>query len=333
MTFRELYMNGSIEFDEIFDYTSKWNFSDDTRTLREYLGLTATEEDIWISDSDEALEDFMEKEKKIKILFLDLDGTLLNDDKEITSGNHEAIQKALKQGHKIVITTGRPLASAIVLSKELGLTQDGCYAIAFNGAEIYDLYHKKTVFKETLPLPFVRYLLDAAHAQGLHCQTYSDTHILSEYDTPALHRYESLTNLTSRIVPDVMMELTTEPGKVIVIDYENHDKLVHFQESISEWADGKVEHIFSCPQYLELVAPGMSKGHAIEVLCGILGIPKCNTIAAGDAPNDISMLETAAIGVVMNNAADDIKKYGDYITQRDNNHDGIAEVIEKFLLY
>lgn len=93
MTFRELYMNGSIEFDEIFDYTSKWNFSDDTRTLREYLGLTATEEDIWISDSDEALEDFMEKEKKIKILFLDLDGTLLMMIRKL----HQAIMKQSKK--------------------------------------------------------------------------------------------------------------------------------------------------------------------------------------------------------------------------------------------
>ena len=148
-----------------------------------------------------------------------------------------------------------------------------------------------------------------------------------------MHRYESLTNLTSLIVPDVMTELTAEPGKVIVIDYENHDKLVHFQETIADWAADKTEYIFSCPQYLEFVAPGMSKGHAIEVLCGILGIPKCNTISAGDAPNDISMLETAEIGVVMQNAAEDIKKYGDYITHKDNNHDGIAEVIEKFLLY
>lgn len=64
MTFREQFMAGAIEFEEIFDYTEDWNFSDDTRTLREYLGLTEEEEDIWVSQSDEALEQFMENERK-----------------------------------------------------------------------------------------------------------------------------------------------------------------------------------------------------------------------------------------------------------------------------
>ena len=64
MTFREHFMAGTIEFDEIFDYTEDWNFSDDNRTLREYLGLTEEEEDIWVSQSDEALQAFMEKERE-----------------------------------------------------------------------------------------------------------------------------------------------------------------------------------------------------------------------------------------------------------------------------
>ena len=63
MTFRERFMNGETEFEEIFDLTDQWNFSDDLRTLREFLGLTAEEEDIWISDSDEALEEFMINER------------------------------------------------------------------------------------------------------------------------------------------------------------------------------------------------------------------------------------------------------------------------------
>lgn len=66
MTFRERYMNFETDFDEIFELTDKWNFSDETCTLREYLGLTAEEEDIWISESDEALEQLMEQERRSK---------------------------------------------------------------------------------------------------------------------------------------------------------------------------------------------------------------------------------------------------------------------------
>lgn len=64
MTFRERFMNYDAEFEEIFDLTDEWNFSDDLRTLREFLGLTAEEEDIWISESDEALEQFLKKERE-----------------------------------------------------------------------------------------------------------------------------------------------------------------------------------------------------------------------------------------------------------------------------
>lgn len=66
MTFRERFMNYEAEFDEIFDLTDKWNFSDETCTLREFLGLNAEEEDIWISESDDALEQFMEQERQVQ---------------------------------------------------------------------------------------------------------------------------------------------------------------------------------------------------------------------------------------------------------------------------
>ena len=133
MKFRERFMMGEVPFDDIFSLTDKWNFSDEACTLREYLGLTAKEEDVWISDSDDALEELMEKEKNTKAVFLDLDGTLFTDEKTFSAGNCQAIEKALAAGHHIVISTGRPLASAIMQAKELGFTKKGCFVISFNG--------------------------------------------------------------------------------------------------------------------------------------------------------------------------------------------------------
>ena len=68
-----------------------------------------------------------------KALFLDLDGTLLTDDKQIPEGNREAIYRMLEQGHSVIIATGRPLVSAVLQAEKLGLTSRGCYIIAFNG--------------------------------------------------------------------------------------------------------------------------------------------------------------------------------------------------------
>ena len=80
-----------------------------------------------------------------RILFTDLDGTLLNDKKEITPGNRAAVDEALAKGHKIVVTTGRALASGLQIAERVGLTGEGCYVIAFNGGQIYDPYHRETI--------------------------------------------------------------------------------------------------------------------------------------------------------------------------------------------
>ena len=129
MKFREAYLTGQTEFETIFDLTDEWNFSDETCTLREYLGLTAEEEDVWISQSDEALEDLLNEEKKKRLLFVDIDGTLLTTAKELTPLNAQMMDKALKQGQGIILTTGRAPASTILQSKRLHLDKKGCYMI------------------------------------------------------------------------------------------------------------------------------------------------------------------------------------------------------------
>ena len=105
-----------------------------------------------------------------------------------------------------------------------------------------------------------------------------------------------------------------------------------YQKKTNEWADGKVDRFFSSNEYLEHVAPGINKGAAVAFLCEYTGIPLCNTVAAGDAENDISMIKAAHVGCAMKNAEENVKKAADYITENDNNHDGVAEIICKFIL-
>ena len=106
-----------------------------------------------------------------RILFTDLDGTLLDDNKKITPGNQDAIDEALSQGHKIVISTGRPLAGAWAQAEKLGLIKEGCYAITYNGGQIYDSYHRKTIYGKTVAKELVAPLFREAHARDLHIQT------------------------------------------------------------------------------------------------------------------------------------------------------------------
>lgn len=269
-----------------------------------------------------------------KMIFLDLDGTLFDDKKNIPPANAQAISEALAQGHKVIICTGRPLCSAGKLFAGLGMEREGCYAITYNGGLIYDIYHRETLFKQTLPLEYVHYIFDQAGAQNVYMQTYTDDAVLCLKDTQEGRDYAERLKIDRRIVPDVFEVLgENEPCKTLAIA-ENYNRsiLEAFRELLQDWASDKVDIFFSGYEYLELVPKGISKGAAIRFLADYLHIHMENTIAVGDAENDIPMIQAAGLGVVMKNAAEDIKIYADYITELDNNAGGVAEVIRKFML-
>ncbi len=269
--------------------------------------------------------------KNTKILFTDLDGTLFDDQKNICPENRNAIKQALLAGHKIVITTGRPLFSAKKLCEELHLTEKGCYCICFNGAVIYDCFAQKAVYKKTLSHESVRRLMDEAQKAHLHSQTYSDTHVISELSNDDFDQYASICRVAHKTVPDVLKELgSNQAAKVLLIG--DHEILEQFRIQTLPWREGKIDALFSFDRYLEFVSKDVSKGNAIKILCDILDLPLSASIAVGDAENDISMIQTAHIGAVMVNAPDTIKFYGNYVTTLDNNHGGVAEIIERFML-
>ncbi len=266
-----------------------------------------------------------------KILFTDLDDTLLNSKKQITPENHQAVCQAIHKGHRIVLCTGRPLIGVLPQIHELNLEQPGSYAIAYNGGVIYDCHRKQVIYKKSLPLSYVKYIFQKARQYDLFCQTYSDTHLLAPCPSPALDTYLSGTHVPCKIIPTLPDTLEEEPAKVLVIGTEDQEQLRAYQRSIQEWAQDKVSVFYSNNIYLEHVPLGVSKGAAIEWLCSYLEIPLENTVAVGDAQNDIPMLQTARIGVAMTNASPECKASADYITEKDCEDSGVAEVIRRFL--
>lgn len=332
MKFRERYMAGETEFDEIYDLTDQWNLSDEPCTLREFLGLTAKEEDVWISESDDALQELLETERKRKIFFTDLDGTLLNDQKELSEGNRAALEELQKRGHIISISTGRALPSAIIQAKRLGLMKKNCYIICFNGGQIYDIGQQKLIYQKSLPLDLVRSLFQEAKTFGIDVQTYTDTHVITEHDNESLHKYVKIQQLPYLITDDVISQLAHEPAKVLALDYASPEHVAAFREYITKRCGDQVDIYLSHPSLLELVPPGVNKGNAVRFLCNHLGIPLKNSVSAGDAENDLTMLEASHIGAAMCNGEALLKEKADYITQADNNHDGVAEILHKFIL-
>lgn len=267
-----------------------------------------------------------------KILFTDLDGTLLNSDKEISEPNLAAIRKMTEAGHKFVISTGRPLFSALEIAKKYEFIAPGFFIVSFNGGLIYDCYRDENVFTATVPFPLMNLIFDEAKSSGIHVHTYSDHYVLAEKETPMLIHYSKVIKIPYKIVPDVMDELLHEPCKVLVADLENHMKLEAFREKLDSEVSYALNSVFSNPMLLEYGPKAATKGNAIINLCQYFDIPVSNSIACGDEENDLTMIQTAGIGVAMNNATEHIKSHSDYITKNDNNHHGIKEVIEQFII-
>ncbi|MCR5508054.1 MAG: Cof-type HAD-IIB family hydrolase [Lachnospiraceae bacterium] len=267
-----------------------------------------------------------------RILFTDLDGTLLDHDKNISPGNLGAIDQLIKAGHKFVIATGRPIQSAIKIARRYNWTGDGYYLASYNGGLIYDCSRNEAIVKYPVRREYVRHILDEAYKSGLHAHTYDDINVVSERDNEELRQYTKAIAVPAVIVPDAVSYLKEDPIKVIVISAASHEVLDSFREHMLPWCSGKLTTVFSHPTLLEFAHPKATKGLAVKFMCGHFGIPLKDSVAAGDEENDITMIEAAGIGAAMSNASGITKAAADYVTENDNDHDGIAEIINKFIL-
>ncbi|MCR5420282.1 MAG: HAD family hydrolase [Lachnospiraceae bacterium] len=267
-----------------------------------------------------------------KILFTDLDGTLLNDNKEVDGKNLDAISRLIASGHKFVISTGRPIQSAVKISEKYGWMGKGFYISSYNGGLIYDCFNHSSIVRYPIKKEYVRYIMDQAYKKGFHAHTYDSVYVVSERENEDLKYYSDAIKVDYVVVPDIMEYLKEDPIKVIVMCRESRERLMDFENSVKLYCDGKLATVFSSPVLLEFSNPMATKGLAVRHFCEHFNIPISCCVAVGDEENDISMITEAGTGIAMCNGTQTTKAAADYITENDNNSCGICEVIERFIL-
>ena len=151
-------------------------------------------------------------------------------------------------------------------------------------------------------------------------------------DNEELAYYISHTGMKYKIIKDLSEAFPMPPYKILSVDFKGKEKFLPFENYLTEKYGDKVNFFMSGDYYLEIVPKGIDKGAAVRWLCDHLGIDIENSVAAGDAQNDIAMLQAAKVAAVMCNATEEIKAYASYVTKNDNNHDGVKEIIETFIL-
>ncbi len=285
----------------------------------------------------------------MKLLFTDLDGTLLTDDKQILDVDMSAISKMLEKGHKLVLCTGRPLTSAKMLAKRYGFDRPGFFLVSFNGGLIYDYATEKSILTRRISVDDVKFIMDRAHECGMHAHTYAGDLVVSEHETEQLKTYCRIMQMdylvvndireyfgsegvTSGMAPNVPINVVVKPPiKVNIITPFDHGSLVDFRAEMRKTTAGKLFDVFSKPEMLEFSHMKSNKGDAVRFMADFYKVPLSSTIAVGDEENDCPMIEAAGVGVAMSNASEVAKKVANYVTESDNNHGGIAEVIQKFV--
>lgn len=275
----------------------------------------------------EEILDNMKKKLRTKIFFTDLDGTLLTSEKTVTTATRDALAAWTKAGNKFALCSGRALDSVKEVQETLALHYPNMYLIGSNGGEIYDCESSRFLSRVTVTKAQVSLIMRTAAECSVHCHTYTDTHIVSPAENEELRYYRRVIHTPVIITDDVTAALDREPCKCIAIELHDKAKLEHFRQTLLARTDGELQLVYSNDCYLEIISAASGKGSAVRSLCGLLGIPLQNALAAGDEANDISMLETAGLGIAMLNAKEEVKKAADVITDGDNDHDGLASVL------
>jgi len=266
--------------------------------------------------------------KRTKILFTDLDGTLLRDHREIGDYTREVLTLWANAGHKLVLCSGRDLNSVKDVKEAINLHFPGMYLIGYNGGQIWDCDNEKTIYKISLKPHQILHIMKTAAEHGIHIHTYTDTHILAPCDDKELQYYQRVIKTPVIYNPDEKTLAESDACKCLAIKLHGHDDLEKLRHDLLPWAKEEgITMLYSNPYYLEFFPSASGKGPAVKKLCELLNINPYLSVAAGDAENDISMIEASGMGIAMVNGSDDIKNAATTITEFDSDHDGLAHVL------
>lgn len=263
-----------------------------------------------------------------KMLVLDLDDTLLTDDHCISAKNKAMLIAAQEKGVKVVLASGRPTPAMLTYAKELNLAHYGSYLISFNGAVVTDMQNNSVLFERSLTKEEIHSLHDFSLANKVHIITYSEKGVVSETNSEYIDVELNLTGLPHCRVKSFKDEVRSSAVKCILLENPAYLKDVE-RKLKAERSDLSVA--LSKPFFLEVMPQGIDKAASIHFLASQLGIKQSEVIAVGNAGNDLTMIQYAGLGVWVDNVTPELRHHADVIVAS-NNNDGVAEVVERYIL-
>lgn len=270
-----------------------------------------------------------------KLICIDMDGTLLNDEKTVSERSIRTIKDAVEKGVRVAVCTGRLFTSADYYANLIG---SKIPVIAANGAYIREKDENRIIYKSPLSIEQCRKILKIVKKFDMYPHFNTPEAVLTE---KMVYTSQGYAEANKTLPPDRQIKIEVISDweetfkkyeenimKCIIAD-KDADKLSEAKKLMTEGAD--LEVVSSMRDNIEVMNAGTSKGRAVEILAGFYGIKMEEVICIGDSENDLSMIEYAGMGVAMGNGEDYVKEAAQYITDT-NNNDGVAKAIEELVL-
>lgn len=268
----------------------------------------------------------------IKLICLDIDGTLVDDNKNIPPANLEEIRRAASLGIRIAITSGRISPSTQHYMKQLGITG----AVSSLGGAMLENENHEIIEEYTLDRETCSLVNELANSNGMTLYAYYHYHWYADGTKASpywMNIEKTITTVRGIYVNDLQKEVLDKfcPNKFLVSEAD-YSKAVSFLKLLQDSCDpSKVKFFMSGPTYIEVMHPDADKGNAIRGLCRYYGLDKSEVMVCGDYYNDVFMFREAGISVAAANAPDDVKSQATYVTKLDNNQGVVADAIRHFI--
>lgn len=266
----------------------------------------------------------------IKLCTIDLDGTLFDNEKNISAMNQEAILKANEQGCKIVIASGRPIHGIVDVLAKLNLFKQDDYVICYNGAKVFNTQTGDTIYTSTISGRTIKEIYFESKRLGLFFHAFrKNEQLITPLENPYTDVEKRINHIDAKVVDIDSIKDDEEFLKCMIVGAE--EDLTKGMKSLNPKLNETYCVTRSSKIFLEFLNKKTNKGTALEALAKHLSIPMEETMAIGDAGNDLEMIQRAGIGVAMENAFEEVKKVANAITTS-NNDSGVARAIQKFIL-
>lgn len=275
----------------------------------------------------------------IKLISMDIDGTLVNHKREMTEETRQTLLQAQERGVRLMLASGRPLSGLMDLARALGMDRHHGLLISFNGSKVVDCESGEVLYNKTMTVEEgqavlehmkkfrVRPMIDKG--EYLHVNDVYDCNIIVNGRQKNIIEYESRAGHFKLREIDDLAAFADYPLNKILTAADPEYLQAHYHEMEEPFKE-RLSCMFTAPFFFEFTAKGVDKGTALAHVLPLLGCTPDELMAFGDAQNDTTMLQYAGLGIAMGNAVPELKAVADEITLS-NEEDGLAAAVKKHL--